>query len=140
MNLNIRFGSFSDLEYSTLMDKYVNEKLLKWKLENKEVILAEYNNDLVGYLRVEYLWSKVPYIGLIIVRKSYRKLGIGRSMLSFLEEYLKDMGLNKLYSSSQVNEAEPQAWHRRMGFEESGIINGINEEGIGEVFFRKDIK
>jgi len=36
-----------------------------------------------------------------------------------------------------VDEPEPQAWHRHMGFVECGIINGINENGIGEVFFRK---
>jgi hypothetical protein len=30
-------------------------------------------------------------------------------------------------------------WHRKMGFAECGIINGINEAGIGEVFFRLDL-
>ena len=42
-----------------------------------------------------------------------------------------------LYSSSQVDEPPPQAWHRHMGFQECGIIAGINEGGVGEVFFRK---
>ena len=38
-----------------------------------------------------------------------------------------------------MNEAEPQAWHRAAGFRECGIIAGINEGGIGEVFFRKEL-
>jgi len=42
-----------------------------------------------------------------------------------------------LFSSSQANEPEPQAWHRHVGFEECGFIAGINEGGVGEVFFRK---
>ena len=44
-----------------------------------------------------------------------------------------------LYSSSQADEPEAQAWHRRMGFEECGIVSGINEGGIGEVFFRRPL-
>lgn len=46
--------------------------------------------------------------------------------------------MTKLYSSSQANEAEPQQWHRHMGFAECGIINGIND-GIGEVLFVKPL-
>jgi N-acetylglutamate synthase-like GNAT family acetyltransferase len=139
MNLIIRFGCSADYDFSIAVDNYINKNILNWKLENQEIIVAEYNDELVGYIRLEYLWSKVPYIGLILIKESSRRLGIGRKMLEFLELYLKDQGLNQLYSSSQVNESEPQAWHRRMGFSESGIINGINDEGIGEVFFRKDI-
>lgn len=139
MELNIRFGTITDFDFSISTDKYISRDLLKWKLENNEIIIAEYNHNFVGYLRIEYLWSKIPYIGLILIKESKRKQGIGRQMLIYLEQYLISQGINKLYSSSQVNESEPQAWHRRMGFIESGIINGINEEGIGEVFFKKDL-
>jgi N-acetylglutamate synthase-like GNAT family acetyltransferase len=139
MNLNIRFGTTDDYDYSISVDKYISKKLLKWKLENNEIIIAESTGIFVGYLRLEYLWSKIPYIGLILIKESHRKQGFGRQILIFLEQYLKSQGIDKLYSSSQINESEPQAWHRRMGFTESGIINGINEDGIGEVFFKKDI-
>ena len=42
-------------------------------------------------------------------------------------------------SSSQADEPEPQTWHRAIGFEECGIISGLNEGGIGEIFFRKKL-
>jgi len=58
-------------------------------------------------------------------------------LLHFLEEFLRSKGHSVLFSSSQANEPEPQAWYRHMGFEECGFIAGINEEGVGEVFFRK---
>jgi hypothetical protein len=60
-------------------------------------------------------------------------------MLEYLEEALRSSGHSVLFSSSQVDEAEPQTWHRRMGFRECGIINGVNDGGVGEVFFAKDI-
>jgi len=61
-------------------------------------------------------------------------------MLKFVERKLRKKWHKVLLSSSQANEPYPsQAWHRAMGFEECGIISGINEKGIGEVFFRKSL-
>ena len=61
-------------------------------------------------------------------------------MLSFIEDYLRERGHNNLYSSSQVDEPQPQAWHRHVGFEECGFIGGIYNGGVGEVFFRKRLR
>jgi L-amino acid N-acyltransferase YncA len=60
-------------------------------------------------------------------------------LLRFVEQDLRAGGYRALYSSSQADEAAPQAWHRKSGFQECGIIEGINEGGIGEIFFRKDL-
>jgi hypothetical protein len=53
---------------------------------------------------------------------------------------LRGQGCPALYSSSQADEPEAQAWHRRVGFEECGLIAGINRGGVGEVFFRKQLR
>jgi hypothetical protein len=37
------------------------------------------------------------------------------------------------------NEPKPQAWHKHMGFQEIGLLSNINENRIGETFFRKDL-
>lgn len=81
----------------------------------------------------------VPYIGLIFVQEEYQRQGIGRAILGFLEASLRSKGYKVLLSSSQVNEPPSQAWHRAVGFQECGILAGINEGGIGEVFFRKSL-
>lgn len=101
--------------------------------------MAEKAGRLVGYLWFEYLWLLVPYIGLIWVVEDQRQQGIGKAMLRYLENVLLEQEHTALYSSSQANEPEPQAWHRHVGFEECGFIAGINEGGVGEVFFRKDL-
>ena len=51
-------------------------------------------------------------------------------------EFTSQDGYKWLFSSSQADELEPQSWHRYMGFEDCGIIYGINDNGISEVFFR----
>ena len=102
----------------------------------EDIVIAEWNGKQVGYVRLEYLWSIVPYISLIRVLPEYRRQGVGKALLRFIETFLRGAGHDALYSSSQADEPEPQAWHRHVGFEECGFIAGIND-GIGEVFFYK---
>jgi GNAT superfamily N-acetyltransferase len=135
----VRFAGPELLEWCVVNDDHVTEQVIRHKIVNDEIIIAELDGQPIGYLRLEYLWSTIPYIGVIFVIELYRKEGIGRKIIAFLEDYLRGRGHDALYSSSQANEAEPQAWHRSVGFVESGIISGINEGGIGEVFFRKSL-
>ncbi|MGH9944536.1 MAG: GNAT family N-acetyltransferase [Pyrinomonadaceae bacterium] len=134
---HIRFAAPADINFLR-QGSHIAAHILQRKVEWQEIIIAESNSRLNGSLRIEYLWSSVPYIALIYVLREYQRQGVGKAMLHYLEAFLCDNGHSTLYSSSQVNEAEPQAWHRHMGFEECGVIAGINK-GIGEVFFRKSL-
>jgi GNAT superfamily N-acetyltransferase len=137
-NISTRFAAAADLDF-VQPEQYLPPEIVRRKLEWREVIVAEFDGGLVGFLLLEYLWSKVPYVALIRVSPAYRRRGVGKALLAFVEEFLRGQGHTAFYSSSQVDEAEPQAWHRRVGFAECGIIAGINEDGIGEVFFRKQL-
>ena len=137
-NISIRFAIPADLDF-VRQDQYLPTENVRRKIEWREIIVAELNGSLAGYLRLEYLWSRIPYIALIRVLPEHRRRGIGKALLTFIEGFLRGEGHTALYSSSQVDEAEPQAWHRHVGFEERGIIAGINEGGIGEVFFSKQL-
>ena len=137
----VRFANPTDLDGCIALDHpTIPAKVIRRKIEQGEIIVAKRAGQLVGYLRLEYLWSMVPYIALIWVVEDQRHQGIGRAMLHYLENVLREQGYTALYSSSQANEPEPQAWHRHVGFEECGFIAGINEGEIGEIFFRKDLR
>lgn len=133
----IRFAKQSDFDFLN-SNVYISDKILNRKIEWQEIIVAEKDEVLLGFLQLEYLWSLVPYIALIRVLPEYQQQGVGRKLLGFTEAFLLENGHKEIYSSSQVDEAKPQEWHRHVGFEECGIISGINE-GIGEIFLRKKI-
>jgi N-acetylglutamate synthase-like GNAT family acetyltransferase len=135
-NITVRWATLDDLDF-VQQDHYVPSEVVRRKIEWQEVLVAERNGKLIGYVRIEYLWSDVPYIALIRVLPECRRQGAGKALLHYLEMFLRGNGHEALYSSSQVDEAEPQAWHRHVGFEECGIIAGLNGNGVGEVFFRK---
>ena len=145
--LAIRFARVDDLDFA-YQDGYIPAEILKSKIEAQlalnpdcieDVVIAEWNGKRVGYVRIEYLWSIVPYIALIRVLPEYRRQGVGKALIRFIETFLCEAGHDALYSSSQADEPEPQAWPRHMGFEECGFITGIND-GVGEVFFCKSLR
>lgn len=135
-NIDVRLATLDDLDYVS-QDGYISPEVVVRKIGVDEVFILLVNGQPAGYVRLAFLWSLVPYVALIHIEKAYQKMGLSYDLLSFVEEHLRDLGFDELYSSSQVDEPAPQAWHRHMGFVECGIISGINEGGIGEVFFKK---
>lgn len=139
VSIVVRFANQNDLEACFVFDHSDRQDIIENKINMNEIILAERNGEIIGYLKLEYIWSKLPYLSLILLNSEFRGRGIGTLMLNYLVDFLKMNEYDTLLSSSQVNEAEPQMWHRKKGFEECGILNGINEGGIGEVFFKLDL-
>lgn len=134
-----RWAIDSDLEFlQTAPHACLTAPVLRRKIEWHEAIVATVDGVMKGYLYLDHLWSSYPFIATIWVHESHRNHGVGRVMLQFVEAQARADGQNILYSSSQLDEPEPQAWHRHMGFEECGIWAGHNH-GVGEVFFRKPL-
>lgn len=104
----VRFAKPEDVGYVT-KDGYTDEKTNLWKISVQEIILLLVDDEPAGYLKLEFLWSNVPYIGLIWIDEPYRKYGYSKNLLSFAEDHLRQLGYDMLYSSSQVNEPEPKA-------------------------------
>jgi len=136
--ITVRTATESDLNFVS-QDGYLPDPIMKRKVGDGDVYVALRDDEPVGYLRLEWLWSKYPYIELIFVLESHRRAGVGRALLTHVEAGAARRGHAALYSSSQADEPEPQAWHCRRGFEECGTLTGLNEGGVGEVFFRKSL-
>jgi len=138
VSIAVRFAQPADLELVS-RDGSIPREVVARKIGLEEVIVAEMDGEAVGYIRLEYLWSIVPYLALIYVLEAHRGSGVGRALLEFTADHLRALGHERLYSSSQENEPDPQAWHRHMGFEEAGGIDRINEDGSTELFFRLEL-
>lgn len=61
-------------------------------------------------------------------------------MFSFWEREMRRENYKVLMTSSQENEPEPQAWHRRNGFAESGQLTFGQQQTVPEIFFVKDLQ
>lgn len=138
-DLRVRIAEASDLSWLEAQDPHIARAEQARKVAAGHVVVAERGGELVGLLRLDLLWSRYPFIALVRVQEEHRRRGVGRAFLRFLDDHLASLGFDTLLSSSTGNEPEPQAWHRHMGFVECGVILGLNEGGVGEVFFRRRI-
>jgi L-amino acid N-acyltransferase YncA len=113
--------------------------LLESKRRDGLVLLAFERGQPVGWLVENLLWARVPFIELLWVEPTARRLGVAQALLAQLEVELEAAGRTVLFSSAQDDNPAGLNWHLELGFEESGVIEGINPGDVGEVFFRKTL-
>ncbi len=132
----IRFAQPEDLAQLGGLDHTADHRIADRLIVQQQYVVADFNTLIVGLIRLEYIWTTRPYIGLIWVAPDYRRRGLSRLLLDFLCLHLVTQGHHVLFSSSQADEPEAQAWHRHVGFIDSGHVEGVNKGGVGEVVFR----
>lgn len=117
---------------------YIPPQRVTDKIDRQEYIVASLSIGPVGYLRLSYFWSFIPFIDIIAVKEPYRYKGVGRALLTFLENHARKQDQKFILSSSQADEAEPQAWHRHVGFIDAGALLNLEPlQKVTEVLFVK---
>jgi GNAT superfamily N-acetyltransferase len=141
-NLAVSFAGEEDGTWLVRNDsnRHISPELVLDKVARKEYIVARVYGNPVGYMRLSYFWSFIPCIDMIAVEEPYRRSGIGRAMLGFLEAHARQRGNSLIMSSSQADEPEPQAWHRAVGFEDAGAIVSFEPiQDVPEIVFIKRV-
>ena len=119
---------------------YISADLVADKIRSSEYIVARVGRAYVGYVRIGTFWSFIPFIDIIAVEDDWQRQGIGRAMLTFLEEHARNRGQTMIMSSSQADEPGAQAWHRKVGFKDAGaIIDLAPLQHVPEILFVKRI-
>lgn len=134
--VQVRFAQPQDYPRVCELDREPGETVTRQLIADRRYVIAEQDGRVIGLIRVEHIWTVVPYMGLIWIEPDYRKRGLSRRLLGFLCDHLRRQGHKTLFSSSQANEPMPQAWHRHVGFVDSGYVEGINADRIDEIVFR----
>ena len=90
------------------------------KMQRDEILIAE-DDEIVGYMTWSSLW-RIPWIEFARVRSARRREGVGRSLVTALEDRLRAVGGWWLVSSSSSTDKDAIAWHRAIGFKDGGRI------------------
>ena len=135
----LRFAEASDLSWIDSMDKGASRKTLMRKIDAREIILAELENETIALLQFDLLWACKPFVSQVSVIEKCRRQGVGECLLEYLEKILAEQGYSFYLSSSMPDNRPGKQWHRKMGFEECGFLAGINPGGVGEIFYKKGL-
>lgn len=134
--ITVRRATERDLPWLVEHDGHLGADLLAPKVAQGELLLAELDGEPAGFLRLDHVWSLVPYIALVRVLEPYRRRGIGSAMVNAACEHARQIGWGFLLSSITVGEATPRAWHLALGFQPCGVVAQLNEDGTDEEFYR----
>ena len=136
--VRVRFAEGpTDLAWCVAHDGWLDEAELRRKVDAREVVVAEMDGELVGHLRLDYLWSSLPHLAQVRVVKHHRRQGIGRALVTFVEQQARTSGIDKILSSTRPDKVEALAWHRQIGFTECGSLEGFGPNGEATIFFLK---
>ncbi len=138
MEITVRRAEPSDTLPAALSQKLSDEQLTS-KRRDGAIMLALVRGHPVGWVVTTTLWGRVPFLELLQVEGNHRRIGVATALLRGLEDQLRDEGRAMLFSSAQDDNPPALSWHLELGFEESGVIHGMNPDDIGEVFFRKGL-
>jgi len=131
----IRYAEITDFLWLQEREKYISDKILKTKIETKEVYIVQEDKEIVGWLRYNLFWDNVPFMNKIFLLEEYRRKGIGRKLVNYWEEKMKEQDYQNVLTSTQSNE-EGQHFYRKMGYTEIGSIKYL-EEPLEIIFYKK---
>lgn len=103
-------------------DNFWSYNVLKQELENKDTtyIIAKENNEVVGFAGISICLDEAT-LHNIVVKKSYRRRGIGGELLESLIELCSELRIKSF--TLEVNVANEPAIHlyEKFGFKNLGI-------------------
>lgn len=128
------------IDWLSAQDRHVPEPWVRRCLKHGEYIIAEQDGEPVGFLRFSWFWGSIPFMDLIMVLANRQRSGVGTALFRHWETAMRDAGATLLMTSSQSDEAEPQAWHHRNGFRDAGSLSFGHLQTVPEVFLVKDLR
>lgn len=120
--MKICFATESDYEYIRNRDHHISEGLLLSKIKGNEIyILRNQDEGHIGWMRYGYFWDNTPFMNMIWVDEPYRGKGVGKQVVLFWEEQMKERGFDLIMTSTQADEGA-QHFYRKLGYKDAGCL------------------
>ncbi|MGG1619388.1 GNAT family N-acetyltransferase [Paenibacillus sp. NRS-1782] len=125
--MRIVFATDSDYGYIRDRDHHISESLIQVKIKGNEIyILRNQDESNIGWMRYGYFWDNTPFLNMIWVDEQYRDKGVGKQVVLFWEDQMKQKGFKLVMTSTLANE-EAQHFYRKLGYRDAGCLLLENE-------------
>ena len=126
-SVKIRLAEESDLEILSRNDKHISAEILSKKISDKNILIAETEENFAGWLRYNLFWDEIPFMNMLFVLENFRGIGIGGKLVSEWEKLMSEQGYKTLLTSTQANEYA-QHFYRKQGYRDFGGFTPFGEE------------
>lgn len=134
--MHIRIATSNDFTFLAGHDKHIRETEMKSLLQQGHILLAEEDNQLVGWLRWGLFWDSMPFMNMLYFLEPYRGKGYGKVLVTFWETEMRQRGYQMVMTSSQSHECA-QHFYRKLGYTDSGALLLKNDPL--EIIFTKEL-
>ncbi len=104
--------------------------------ERHHLLVAEEAGEVVGFLAYRADWFQCTFVGLVCVRRDFRRRGVARALYKMVEGVSPSP---RLYSSTEETNAVAIQMHTALGFVPSGHIDNL-PQGYRELLFYKRLQ
>lgn len=134
--MKIEFAGEKDHKYILENDRHISKDLIESKIKKNEIYIVRKNNAIIGWLRFSFFWDNTPFLNMIYINEEYRNHNIGKELVLFWENLMKDKGYKMVMTSTLSNE-NAQHFYRKLQYKDSGSLLLENEPL--EIIFTKKI-
>lgn len=124
--MQIEFAKESDYKYIIERDKHIHETLVRAKIREGEIFILRDSTKEIGWMRFGYFWDNTPFMNMIWIDKQYQRQGIGKKVVLFWENLMRQRGFKEVMTSTQSNE-DAQHFYRKLEYKDIGCLLQENE-------------
>jgi len=134
--MKIRIAGQDDIKFILKYDKHIAEDELHSSISLGRVIIAEYDNRFIGWLRWNLFWDNTPFMNMLYLIDDYRNRGYGKGLVLFWEKLMKQNNYKLVMTSTLSNESA-QHFYRKLNYIDSGSLL-LKGEAL-EIIFTKEL-
>ena len=112
--------------------------VLQHAIEGGRLAVALEGEEVVGYLRWEWLWDHIPLCVFVRVRPPHQRTGVGRALYAHVEADLAARGCEFWLSSTEETNDLSLRFHRALGFRLIGALSDLGQDSR-DIFMRKNL-
>ena len=134
--MNIRYASEQDRAFLVSNDKWICSGTIQKKIIDKQILVAQDKENLIGWLRYGLFWDNVPFMYMLHLLDEYQGKGLGRTLVEYWENEMKRKG-HKVVLTSTAQTEYAQHFYVKLGYRSIGSFQ-LSDEPL-EIIFSKSL-
>ncbi|CAM4492023.1 ribosomal protein S18 acetylase RimI-like enzyme [Paenibacillus endophyticus] len=136
--MKVSAATENDLEWIKSRDHHLAENLIASKIREREILLLRVESEAIaGWMRFGYFWDNTPFMNMIWIEEQYRGTGLGKHIVEFWENEMKQQGFSMVMTSTQADEGA-QHFYRKLGYKDAGSL--LLDSQPLEIIFTKKLR